>query len=192
MSDGMVRQLRSRRSSPPSACGDKDADESPISEDGDVGQDANCTRDFAPRAQRKNPDANADAPQGRQQPHAREIRSQRGREIVRVRKDSANRANERNDPGRYRPSFCLPSILGWHLCLYPLSRPFGKAKHGDFECYCDLSPIAPGVPNSRRLTGLGKGQRENRSAYPLPCRIFVASRICTSSRIALFLFLALP
>jgi hypothetical protein len=58
-------------SSPPSTHGEKDAFESPVSEDGDIGQNANCTRDLAALAERKNADANADGPDDSQQPHDR-------------------------------------------------------------------------------------------------------------------------
>jgi hypothetical protein len=44
---------------------------SPVSQDGDIGQDANCSRDLAALAERKDADANADGPDGCQQPHAR-------------------------------------------------------------------------------------------------------------------------
>src|SRR5580658_5261357 len=50
-------------------------------------------------AEGKNADAYADGPDGCQQPHARESRTQKGREIVRVRKDSTSRAEERSDSG---------------------------------------------------------------------------------------------
>jgi hypothetical protein len=97
--------------SPPSTQRDKDGYEPPVSENGDVGQDANCTRELAALAERKNADANADGPDGCQEPHAREIRTQTGRETVRVRKDSAGRANESSDCSCQRDAGCSRSLL---------------------------------------------------------------------------------
>jgi hypothetical protein len=45
----------------------------------EIVQDANCTRDLAALAERKNADANADGPDGCQQPHGRETRTQKDR-----------------------------------------------------------------------------------------------------------------
>lgn len=90
-------KVMSVRNSPRATHGEKDGYESPVSEDGDIGQDANCTRDLAALSERKSADANADGPDGYQQPRDRESRTQKDREIVRVRKDSASRANERSD-----------------------------------------------------------------------------------------------
>ena len=88
-------------SSPRSPHGDKAAYESPVSEDGDIRQDANCARDLAIPAERKDTDTNADGPDGRQQPYERQTRIQKGRKVVCVRKDSASRADERSDSGCY-------------------------------------------------------------------------------------------
>ena len=82
-----------QHSSPRSTHGEKDPYESPVSEDGDIGQEANCTRDFAALAERKDADANANGPHSGQQPH--DYRTRKVREIVRVRKDSASRANQK-------------------------------------------------------------------------------------------------
>jgi len=97
--------------SPRSSQGEKGAYESPVSEDGNIGQDANCARDLAAYAERKNADPDADGPDGSQQPHDRETRIQKDREIVRVRKDSASRANESSDSGCYGDAGCCRSPL---------------------------------------------------------------------------------
>ena len=106
---GHVNSARSAL--PRSTRGEKEGYESIVSEDGDIGQEANCARDLAAFAERKSADANADGPDGSQQPHAREIRTQTGREIVRVRKDSASRANESSDSGCYGDASCCRSPL---------------------------------------------------------------------------------
>jgi hypothetical protein len=58
--------------------------------DGDIGPEANCARDLAAFAARKDADANANGPDGGQQPHVRERRTRNDREIARVRKDGAS------------------------------------------------------------------------------------------------------
>jgi hypothetical protein len=80
--------------------GEKGDYKSPVSEDGDIGQHANCTRDLAACAERKNADANADDPDRCQEPHARQ-KTRKIWHIVRVRKDSAGRANKGSDSGCY-------------------------------------------------------------------------------------------
>jgi hypothetical protein len=80
--------------------------ESIVCEDGDIGQEANCTRDFAAFAERKDADANANGPDSSQQPHDCERRTRKDRGIVRIRKDSASGANERSDSGCQRDAGC--------------------------------------------------------------------------------------
>src|SRR5579864_1495590 len=113
-----------QHASPRSTHGDKAGYESPVSEDGDIGQYANCTRDLAARAERKNADPNADGPDRSQQPHAREI-PHKGREIVRVRKDSASRANERSDSSCNGDAGCCRTPL-------PLGEPSAE-QHLSYE-----------------------------------------------------------
>jgi hypothetical protein len=71
--DGAPAELRSptvaitvlrQHGSPPCTRRGKDAYESPVSKDGEIGQDANCTCDPAALAERKNADANADGLDG--------------------------------------------------------------------------------------------------------------------------------
>jgi hypothetical protein len=88
--DRDVTRVESLHGSTPSTHVDPDGYESPVSEDGDISQDANCARDLTALAQRKNPDTNADCPDGSQQPHAREI-PQKERERVRVREEGIGR-----------------------------------------------------------------------------------------------------
>jgi hypothetical protein len=93
------RRTRSTtHSSPRSTRREKDGYESPVSDYGHIGQDANCTCDPAALAERKNANANPDGPDGCQHPHAREI-LKKVREIVRVRKESTSWANESSDSG---------------------------------------------------------------------------------------------
>ena len=108
--------------------GEKGAYKSPVSEDGDIGQHANCTRDLAACAERKNADPNADDPDGCQQPHARQ-KTRKVWHIVRVRKDSTGRANKRSDSGCYGD---------WGRCRSPLLRePSAKQYLNDEGCNQD-------------------------------------------------------
>jgi len=84
---------------PRSTHGEKEGYESIVSEDGDIGQEANCARDLAAFAERKSADANADGPDGSQKPHVPEKRIRKDREIARVGKDSASRTNQKSDSG---------------------------------------------------------------------------------------------
>jgi len=92
--------------------GEKGTYKSPVSEDRDIGQDANCTRDLAACAERKNADPNSNDPDGRQQPHARQ-KTRKIWHVVGVRKDTAGRANERSDA-------CCD--VDWRRCWSPLLR----------------------------------------------------------------------
>jgi hypothetical protein len=79
--------------------------ESPVSEHGNVGQDTNCTSDFAALAERKNA-ASADGPDDSQQPHDRKSRTRQLREIARVRKTA------KMGPMREMTLRLLSSIVG--------------------------------------------------------------------------------
>jgi hypothetical protein len=95
---GYLATVGNRPDSTPSTPGDKQSDESPVSEYRDTSQEANDTRDLAAVANSKYPDANADESNSGQQPHAREA-LQKKREIVRVGKESASGTDDRRDSG---------------------------------------------------------------------------------------------
>jgi hypothetical protein len=110
--------------SPRSTHGEKDGYESPVSEDGDIGQEANRSCDLAAFAERKNADANADSPDRSEEPCVPEKRIPKELEIARVRKGSASRANESSDSGCQRDAAC---------CGCPLSsgEPSAEQHHND-------------------------------------------------------------